>query len=49
MTNKPIRQPGPDHPDRAEPGSDHGHGRGGVVADTSNALTLGEANYPPVQ
>jgi hypothetical protein len=53
MTDKPIRRPGPDHPIRIE----QNPARitvavavdGQVIADTSNALTLGEANYPPVQ
>ena len=48
---RPVRSPGPDHPITIEPTS----GRvvvtlaGLVVADTDAALTLREANYPPVQ
>jgi uncharacterized protein (DUF427 family) len=51
MTDKPIRQPGPDHPITIEPNP----GRvvvtvaGRVLADTRRALTLREADYPPVQ
>jgi uncharacterized protein (DUF427 family) len=51
MTDKPIKQPGPDHPITIEPNparvvvSIAGH----VLADTQNALTLREADYPPVQ
>jgi uncharacterized protein (DUF427 family) len=51
MSEKPIKQPGPDHPITIEPTP----GRvvvkvaGQVVADSSDALTLREANYPPVQ
>jgi uncharacterized protein (DUF427 family) len=48
---RPRLQPGPDHPITITPTG----GRvvvtagGQVVADTANALTLQEANYPPVQ
>jgi uncharacterized protein (DUF427 family) len=51
MTERPIKIPGPDHPITIEPNP----GRmvvtlgGRVIADTSAALTLREANYPPVQ
>lgn len=51
METKPVRVPGPDHPITITP---H-RGRvtvtvaGRVVADTSDALTLQEASYPPVQ
>jgi uncharacterized protein (DUF427 family) len=51
MTDKPILQPGPDHPITITPTS----GRvvvtlaGKVVADSRNALTLQEAAYPGVQ
>jgi uncharacterized protein (DUF427 family) len=50
-TEKPVKIPGPDHPITIEPTP----GRvvvkvaGRVVADTGAALTLREANYPPVQ
>ena len=42
--------PGPDHPISIEPSSDHVVVRAGdvVVADSSNAVTLREASYPPV-
>ncbi|MEU8655579.1 DUF427 domain-containing protein [Actinoplanes philippinensis] len=48
---KPRLQPGPDHPITITPtGSRVTVTAGGrVVADTTNALTLQEANYPPVQ
>ena len=51
MTDKPIRRPGPDHPIRIEqnPARITVAVDGQVIADTSNALTLWEANYPPVQ
>ena len=48
---KPVKIPGPDHPITVERNA----GRvvvsvaGKVVADTSDALTLREAHYPPVQ
>jgi uncharacterized protein (DUF427 family) len=51
MTDKPIKQPGPDHPITITPTA----GRvvvtlgGQVIADSQHALTLQEANYPPVQ
>jgi uncharacterized protein (DUF427 family) len=51
VTDKPIRQPGPDHPITIEPNparvlvSAGGH----VIADTRNALTLREASYAPVR
>jgi len=50
MTDKPVLQPGPDHPITVTPN----HNRvvvtvaGKVVADTHNALTLQESTYPPV-
>jgi len=51
MTDKPIIQPGPDHPITIEPNP----GRvvvtvgGKVVANSQRALTLREASYRPVQ
>lgn len=47
---KPILQPGPDHPITVEPSSDHVVVTldGKTVADTRSALTLREADYPPV-
>jgi uncharacterized protein (DUF427 family) len=51
MTERAIKIPGPDHPITIEPNP----GRvvvtlgGRVIADTRAALTLREANYPPVQ
>ena len=51
MIDKPIRQPGPDHPIRIErnPARITVTVDGQVIADTRNALTLWESNYPPVQ
>ena len=42
--------PGPDHPITIAPSSDHVVVKAGdvVVADSSNAVTLHEASYPPV-
>jgi uncharacterized protein (DUF427 family) len=51
MADKPVLQPGPNHPITIT----SNHNRvvvtvaGKVVADTRNALTLQEASYPPVQ
>src|SRR5207249_5170727 len=51
MKTKQIKLPGPDHPISIE----HNPARvvvsvaGRVIADSSNALTLREADYPPVQ
>jgi uncharacterized protein (DUF427 family) len=51
MKEKQIKLPGPDHPISIQ----HNRARvvvsvaGRVVADTRNALTLREADYPPVQ
>ncbi len=51
MTDKPIKQPGPDHPITIEPNPARivVSIAGRVLADTHNALTLREADYPPVQ
>lgn len=51
MTEKPIKQPGPDHPITIEPNPARivVSIAGRVLADTQNALTLREADYPPVQ
>jgi uncharacterized protein (DUF427 family) len=51
MTNKPIKQPGPDHPITIEPNPARivVSIAGRVLADTQSALTLREADYPPVQ
>lgn len=51
MADKPVLQPGPNHPITVTPTT----GRvvvkvaGKVVADSRNALTLQESTYPPVQ
>ena len=46
---KPVKAPGPDHPITVErnPGRVVVKAAGQVVADTRNALTLREADYPP--
>ncbi|HEX4484317.1 MAG TPA: DUF427 domain-containing protein [Solirubrobacteraceae bacterium] len=51
MTEKPIMQPGPDHPITVEPNPARVVVTiaGKVLADSENALTLREADYPPVQ
>jgi len=51
MTDKPIKQPGPDHPItiEANPARVVVSVAGRVLADTQDALTLREASYPPVQ
>jgi uncharacterized protein (DUF427 family) len=51
MTDKPIKQPGPDHPITVEPNPARVvvSVAGKVIADTQNALTLREADYPPAQ
>jgi uncharacterized protein (DUF427 family) len=48
---KPIKIPGPDHPITIERNTQRivVTVAGRVVADTRDALTLREANYPPVQ
>jgi uncharacterized protein (DUF427 family) len=51
MTDKQIKQPGPDHQItiEANPARVVVSVAGRVVADTQDALTLREANYRPVQ
>jgi uncharacterized protein (DUF427 family) len=51
MTDKPILQPGPEHPIAIErnPARVVVTVAGRVVADTHDALTLREAGYAPVQ
>ncbi|HUA73464.1 MAG TPA: DUF427 domain-containing protein [Solirubrobacteraceae bacterium] len=51
MSEKPVKQPGPDHPIAVEPNPARVvvTVAGRVVADTQDALTLREASYPPVQ
>ena len=47
---KPVKLPGPDHPITVQPSSAHVQVRvaGHTVADTRNALSLQEADYPAV-
>ena len=51
MKEKTVRVPGPDHPISIERNSDRivVSVGGRVIADTRNALTLREADYPAVQ
>jgi uncharacterized protein (DUF427 family) len=51
MADKPIMQPGPDHPITVEPNPARVvvSVAGKVVADSAHALTLREADYAPVQ
>lgn len=51
MSQKTIKIPGPDHPITIEHNSKRVIVKlnGKAIADTRNALTLREANYPPVQ
>ena len=51
MKEKQIKNPGPDHPISVErnPARVVVSVAGRVIADTQNALTLREADYPPVQ
>jgi uncharacterized protein (DUF427 family) len=51
MTGKPAKIPGPNHPIsiEANPARVVVKVGGKIVADTSAALTLREASYPPVQ
>ncbi len=48
---RPVRIPGPDHPITIEHNSAHVRVwfEGRVIADTHAALTLREADYPPVE
>jgi uncharacterized protein (DUF427 family) len=51
MTGKPVKQPGSDHPItiEANPARVVVSVAGRVIADTQDARTLREADYPPVQ
>jgi uncharacterized protein (DUF427 family) len=51
MKEKKVKLPGPDHPISIErnPARVVVSVGGRVIADTHNALTLREAEYPPVQ
>jgi uncharacterized protein (DUF427 family) len=51
MSDKPILQPGPDHPITIEPNPARVIVKvaGQVLIDTQNSLTLREADYPPVE
>ena len=51
MAHKPMKIPGPDHPSsiEANPSRIVVKDGGKIIADTSAALTLREASYPPVQ
>jgi uncharacterized protein (DUF427 family) len=51
MADRPIKQPGPAHPITIErnPARVVVSVAGRVLADSRNALTLREADYPPVQ
>src|ERR1700675_3475834 len=51
MADKPMKIPGPDHPIsiEANPSRVVVKVGGKIIADTSDALTLREASYPPVQ
>ncbi|MFC4536041.1 DUF427 domain-containing protein [Sphaerisporangium dianthi] len=51
MADKPVLTPGPDHPITVErnPARVVVSAGGRVIADTQDALTLREADYPPVQ
>jgi uncharacterized protein (DUF427 family) len=51
MKTKQIKLPGPDHPISIQPNPARVvvSVAGRVIADTRNALTLREADYPPVQ
>lgn len=51
MIDKPVLQPGPDHPITvvANPNRIVVTASGAVIANTTRSLTLQEANYPAVQ
>ncbi|VCU72044.1 hypothetical protein PIGHUM_04139 [Pigmentiphaga humi] len=51
MTDKPVKIPGPDHPITITPNTARivVTAGGRTLADTRSALTLREADYPPVQ
>ncbi|WP_375493724.1 DUF427 domain-containing protein [uncultured Jatrophihabitans sp.] len=51
MSDKPVLQPGPDHPITVTPNPAHVvvTVAGKIVADTTAAQELREADYPPVQ
>src|ERR1700737_1746073 len=51
MADKQVKVPGPGHPISIEPNRSRVVVKAGgkVIADTSDALTLREASYPPVQ
>jgi uncharacterized protein (DUF427 family) len=51
MTSRPVLTPGPDHPITIGRNPSRVQVRAGdtLIADTANALTLCEADYPPVQ
>src|SRR3982075_2804236 len=51
MAAKLMKIPGPDHPISIEPNRSRVVVKvgGKIIADTSDALTLREASYPPVQ
>ena len=51
MKEKPIKEPGPEHPIsiEANPARIVVSVAGQVIAHTRNALTLREADYPPIQ
>ena len=51
MLDKPVKIPGPSHPIaiEANPSRVVVKVGGKIIADTSDALTLREASYPPVQ
>jgi uncharacterized protein (DUF427 family) len=51
MTHKPVKQPGPSHPItiEANPARVVVTVAGQIVASSQRALTLREADYPPVQ
>jgi uncharacterized protein (DUF427 family) len=51
MANNPVKIPGPDHPITIEANASRVLVRvgGKIVADTTNAISLREASYPPVQ